>query len=61
VKWSDRLQLIAVSFEAAIAGGRMNDLAALGQAWRETAGLIEKDRRENAERRDPLRGFLRSN
>ena len=60
VKWSARLQLIAVSFEAAIAAGRMDDLGALGQEWRETAALIEKERQENAKRRDPFRGFLRS-
>lgn len=53
-----QLQLLAVSYEAAIAEKRMEDLKSLSRQWQETADLIQKDKEEHAARRDPLRGFL---
>jgi hypothetical protein len=58
-KWSARLLYLAVSFEAAIAAGHVDELASIGQEWTEITALIEKDRLEYAERRDPLRGISR--
>ncbi len=56
-KWSARLLYLAVSFEAAIAAGNVEELASIGHEWTEVAALIKKDRLEYAERRDPLRGI----
>ena len=59
VKWSAELTLVAVSYEAAIARGQMDALPGLGQRWQEIVATIQKDREENEERRDPLRGLFR--
>jgi hypothetical protein len=58
-KWSARLLYLAVSFEAAVAAGCVDKLASIGLEWTDVTALIEKDRLEYAERRDPLRGISR--
>ncbi|WP_152693186.1 hypothetical protein [Caballeronia mineralivorans] len=58
-KWSARQLYLAVSFEAVIAAGHVDELASIGHEWTEVTALIEKDRLEYAERRDPLRGISR--
>lgn len=60
IKWSAELDFVATSYEAAIARGRMDALPELGQRWRKIDAAMQKDREENAERRDPLRGILRT-
>lgn len=59
VKWSAELDSVAVSYEAAIARGQIDALPALGQRWRDIDAAMQKDREENEEKRDPLRGLLR--
>ena len=58
-KWSARLLYLAVSFEATIAAGHVEELASIGHEWTEVVALIEKDQLDYAERRDPLRGISR--
>jgi len=59
--FSDLLH-IATKYELAIASGAQDDLLEqLGQQWHDTITRIEQDRRDNEERRDPLRGFSSSN
>jgi hypothetical protein len=53
---------IATKYELAIASGDQDGLLEqLGLQWQATISRIEQDRRDNEERRDPLRGFSSSN
>ena len=50
-KLSMNLERIATLYEEAIAAGKLEALPALAADWRETESLIDKDRKENEQRR----------
>jgi hypothetical protein len=52
---------LATAFEAALAAGCIDQVAPIAIEWKAIAKAIEKDWRENAERRDPLRGLRSAN
>ena len=52
---------VAIEFEAALASGSADHVSRLSAEWRRIEEAVEKDRTENEERRDPLRGLSRRN
>jgi hypothetical protein len=50
---------VATAFEAAVSSGLTGRVSALATEWIALDEAIKKDRRENAERRDPLWGLHR--
>ena len=60
VKWTIRLQLVAVQFESAVAAGNLTQLAALKSEWESLDKALQEDEKLYAERRNPLPSFFRS-
>jgi hypothetical protein len=52
---------VATEFEAALSAGLIDEVGRLSAEWKMIEDAIEKDRTENEERRDPLRGLSRQN
>jgi hypothetical protein len=52
---------VATEFEAALASGSVDQVSRLSAEWKTLEEAVKKDRTENEERRDPLRGIPRQN
>jgi hypothetical protein len=52
---------VATEFEAALASGSVDQVSRLSAEWKTLEEAVKKDRTENEERRDPLRGLPRQN
>jgi len=61
MKWSMRLHVVAVQFEAAIAAGDLSLQDALKAEWEGLYQLLKEDQEEYAERRNPFPGVFRPN
>jgi hypothetical protein len=65
--WNRRAKLaaehmqVATAFEAALAAGCTDNVKPIAAEWRAIAAAIEEDWRQNAERRDPIRGLRSAN
>lgn len=61
MKWSRRLHVVAVQFEAAVAVGDLSRQDALKAEWEGLYQLLKEDQEEYAERRNPFPGVFRPN
>ncbi len=61
MKWSWRLHVVAVQFEAAVAAGDLSRQDALKAEWEGLYQLLKEDQEEYAERRNPFPGVFRPN
>lgn len=61
VKWSMRLHVVAVQFEAAVAAEDLSRQGALKAEWEGLYQLLKEDQEEYAERRSPFTGVFRPN
>lgn len=61
MKWSRRLHVVAVQFEAAVAAGDLSRQDALKAEWEGLYQLSKEDQEEYAERRNPFPGVFRPN
>lgn len=61
MKWSRRLHVVAVQFEAAVAAGDISRQDALKEEWGDLYQLLKEDQEEYAERRNPFPGVFRPN
>lgn len=61
MKWSRRLHVVAVQFEAAVAAGDLSRQDALKAEWEGLYQLLKEDQEEYAERRNPFPGVFRPN
>lgn len=61
MKWSRRLHVVAVQFEAAVAAGNLSRQDALKAEWEGLYQLLKEDEEEYAERRNPFPGVFRQN
>lgn len=61
MKWSRRLHVVAVQFEAAVAAGDLPRQDALKAEWEGLYQLLKDDQEEYAERRNPFPGVFRPN
>lgn len=60
MKWSRRLHVVAVQFEAAVAAGELSRQDALKAEWERLYQLLKEDQDEYAERRNPFPGVFRA-
>lgn len=61
MKWSRRLHVVAVQFEAAVASGNLSRQDALKAEWEGLYQLLKDDEEIYAERRNPFPGVFRPN
>mgnify|MGYP001076970762 CR=1 FL=1 len=61
MKWSRRLHVVAVQFEAAVAAGNLSRQDALKAEWESLYQLLKEDEEVYAERRNPFPGVFRPN
>jgi hypothetical protein len=59
MKWSRKLDVVAVQFEAAVAAGDLARQDALKAEWEGIYQLLKEDQEEYAERRSPFPGVFR--